>query len=227
MRAACRNCRLHRTKRSINPLQIPRLRTPVSSRIPVTPCHEDGCTIRPTNPLSVSLSKLFIAGSLAPPDRCSLYLLVYRCKGGVERAGRWSVHRCCVPQKSSQGSGLSPIITASHSNLLRLRCKSIGRRRSPAALYACGAASRDRAVSHERGRAKTDQAFEPGPTEGRPTNVWQIIYRWDAIPTPVRRASRPRTPDEGNRIAPNPWRLMVRSLPRRKMWSLRQNRADR
>src|SRR5882762_11483986 len=36
MRAACRHCRLHHAKRNFNPLEVPRRRAPISSRIPVT-----------------------------------------------------------------------------------------------------------------------------------------------------------------------------------------------
>ena len=36
MRAACRHCRLHHTKRNFNPLEAPGRRAPISGRIPVT-----------------------------------------------------------------------------------------------------------------------------------------------------------------------------------------------
>jgi hypothetical protein len=77
----------------------------------VTPYHEDGCTIGPSNPSSVSLPKRFIAGSLAPLIGAAYTYWFIGAKQESKGQGLWSV--LCAAEEPP-GSGLSPKITASY-----------------------------------------------------------------------------------------------------------------
>src|SRR6267142_1691615 len=64
MRAACRHCHLHHTKRNFSPLKAPGRRAPISSRIPVTRVMRMAA---PSNQATQPAFTSQTCGSLAPP----------------------------------------------------------------------------------------------------------------------------------------------------------------
>jgi hypothetical protein len=118
MRAACRHCRLHHTKRNFSPLKGTQTAGAHIEQNTCHACHEDGCAIQPNNPTSVHFPDVS-CGLWRRLTRRSLYVLATWRKGGVRRFSVFegpaslessSVTRCYA---RAQASGLSSKMAAS------------------------------------------------------------------------------------------------------------------
>jgi hypothetical protein len=150
MRAACRHCRLHHTKRNLNPLKAPGRWAPISSRTPVTRVMRTAApSNQTTQPAFTSQTCHAVLWRRRSAVAYTSWLLgVKEESEGPAPLESSSATRC---HARAQGSDLNSKMAASQelTALQRSGCNSTWPKiRPPVGCDRCSAASRDRAARH-------------------------------------------------------------------------------